>query len=490
MGQPNLKSRLRRNLLLILTILGVVVGVLGGGLLRYLQPSPDVVTYIGFPGELFMNMLKAMILPLIVASLISGLSQLDGRTSGKLGRRALIYYVLTTTHAVLLGIIVVLLLHPGDPRIKGDGNTMDDTISGKITATDKFLDLFRNMLPENIVRSTFQQQQTVYVSLNITSGQNIERARLVYADGMNVLGLIVFCIVMGVVISRLGKPARPLAEFFIALDVVITRIVFLIMWFGPIGIPSLIAFKMLEVQDLLVTAQTLAMFIFTVILGLAIQCFGTLPLIYFIGTRQNPYPFLRGLGQAVLTALGTSSSAASLPVTFRCLNKLGIDKRVTKFVLPVGAMVNMDGTALYEATASIFIAQINGMDLSFGQVLTVSVTATLASIGAASIPSAGLVTMMIVLTALGLPVNDISLIVAIDWFLDRLRTSVNVVGDAFGCGFVYHLSKNDLDDLSKNDDGKTEISADKAPHLGDHFLEFEDDKKNNNDDGTNGVVNV
>ncbi|EPB73571.1 transporter, dicarboxylate/amino acid:cation Na+/H+ symporter family protein [Ancylostoma ceylanicum] len=160
------------------------------------------------------------------------------------------------------------------------------------------------------------------------------------------LGLIVFCIVMGVVISRLGKPARPLAEFFIALDVVITRIVFLIMWFGPIGIPSLIAFKMLEVQDLLVTAQTLAMFIFTVMFGLAIQCFGTLPLIYFIGTRQNPYPFLRGLGQAVLTALGTSSSAASLPVTFRCLNKLGIDKRVTKFVLPVGAMVNMVRNAL------------------------------------------------------------------------------------------------------------------------------------------------
>ncbi|RCN31413.1 transporter, dicarboxylate/amino acid:cation Na+/H+ symporter family protein [Ancylostoma caninum] len=333
MGQPNLKSRLRRNLLLILTILGVVVGVLGGGLLRYLQPSPDVVKYIGFPGELFMNMLKAMILPLIVASLISGLSQLDGRTSGKLGRRALIYYVLTTTHAVLLGIIVVLLLHPGDPRIKGDGNTMDGTISGKITATDKFLDLFRNMLPENIVRSTFQQQQTVYVSLNITSGRNIESARLVYADGMNVL-------------------------------------------------------------------------------------------------------------------------------------------------------------ALYEATASIFIAQINGMDLSFGQVLTVSVTATLASIGAASIPSAGLVTMMIVLTALGLPVNDISLIVAIDWFLDRLRTSVNVVGDAFGCGFVYHLSKNDLDDLPKNDDAKTEISADKAPNIGDHFLEFDDDEKNNNGNVSTGVVNV
>ncbi|VDO19408.1 unnamed protein product [Heligmosomoides polygyrus] len=144
-------------------------------------------------------------------------------------------------------------------------------------------------------------------------------------------------------------------------------------------------------------------------------------------------------------------SAASLPATFRCLNELGIDSRVTKFVLPIGAMVNMDGTALYEATASIFIAQMNGMDLSLGQVITVSVTATLASIGAASIPSAGLVTLVIVLTALGLPVNDISLIIAIDWFLGRLRASVNVIGDAFGCGFVYHLSKDDLEELTSEE---------------------------------------
>ncbi|KAK6736116.1 hypothetical protein RB195_019036 [Necator americanus] len=405
-----------------------------------------------------------------------GLSQLDSRTSKKVGRRALMYYVLTTTHAVLLGIIVVMLLHPGDPRIKGERSNMDGDVSGKVAAVDKFLDLFRNMVPENIIRSTFQQQKTIYVSTNISSEPNAEKAYLVYSDGMNVLGLIVFCIVIGVVISRLGKPARPLAEFFIALDIVITRVVLYIMWFGPIGIPSLIAQKMLEVYDLLATAQTLAMFIVTVVLGLAIQCFCTLPLIYFLGTRQNPYTFLRGLGQAVLTALGTASSAASLPVTFRCLHKLEIDSRVTKFVLPVGAMVNMDGTALYEATASIFIAQINGMHLSIGQLLTVSLTATLASIGAASIPSAGLVTMMIVLTALGLPVNDISLIIAIDWFLDRLRTSVNVIGDAFGCGFVYHLSKNDLDEMPKIDEIHSDDTKCKSLHHAD-YMDVEDGKK-------------
>jgi len=144
-------------------------------------------------------------------------------------------------------------------------------------------------------------------------------------------------------------------------------------------------------------------------------------------------------------ALGTGSSSATLPVTFRCLEgTLGIDPRVTRFVLPIGATVNMDGTALYEAVACIFIAQINNISLTIGQLLTVSITATLAAIGAASVPSAGLVTMVLVLTSVGLPVNDITLILAVDWMLDRIRTSVNVMGDAFGAGVVAHLCREQL----------------------------------------------
>uniref|UniRef100_A0A1I7XPG7 Alpha-N-acetylglucosaminidase n=1 Tax=Heterorhabditis bacteriophora TaxID=37862 RepID=A0A1I7XPG7_HETBA len=456
--------------------------------LLYSNPSNTVVRLVGFPGELFMNMLKAMILPLIVASLISGLSQLDGKTSGKLGCRAIMYYALTTTHAVVLGIIIVILIHPGDPTIKKHLE-ITDIVHAKVSALDKFLDLFRNMFPENIIRSTFQQQQTVNVIINETTGSEV--ATIQYSDGMNVLGkatfynannycLIIFCIVMGLVISRVGKPARPLADLFIALDIVISRIVFLIMWFGPIGIPSLIAQKMLEVNDLVGTARMLFMFMLTVIAGLTIQCFVTLPLIFFIGTRHNPYKFLRGLGQAVLTALGTASSAACLPITFQCLKDMGIDSRVTKFVLPVGAMVNMDGTALYEAVASIFIAQMNGMELSFGKVLTVSVTATLASIGAASIPGAGLVTMLIVLTALGLPANDVSLIIAIDWFLDRLRTSVNVIGDAFGCGFVHFLCIGDLNELSIPDQNDKEAIKPTTMSHGINFDDLEKNIENNN----------
>ncbi|CAI4221303.1 unnamed protein product [Auanema sp. JU1783] len=468
----------RKNTLLLLTLVSVIFGCCLGGFLRFSNPSETAIRLIGFPGELFMNMLKAMILPLIAASLISGLSQLDGKTSGKLGSRAFMYYGLTTTHAVILGIIIVMIIHPGHPSIKHQAN-IGPEVHREVSALDKFLDLFRNFFPENIVRSMFQQQQSVITeTVNDTTGQILKHHTVVYADGMNVLGLIMFCIAFGVIISRVGAPARPLVDLFMALDIVITRLVSVIMWTGPIGIPSLIAQKMLEISDLAGTAQMLGMFMLTVIIGLAIQCFITLPLIFFVFTRNNPFKFLSGLGQAVLTALGTSSSAASLPVTFKCLNDIGIDSRVTKFVLPVGSMINMDGTALYEAVASIFIAQMNGMDLSMGQIVTVSITATLASIGAASIPSAGLVTMLIVLTALGLPASDVSLIIAVDWFLDRLRTTVNVIGDAFGCGFVYYLCKDDLEDLPTTE-SKPDLYANNNNDLvhGINFNDLEDNAK-------------
>jgi len=225
-----------------------------------------------------------------------------------------------------------------------------------------------------------------------------------------------------------------------ALDIVITTIVGLIMWYSPIGIASLIAAKILEISDIISTVRMLAIYMLTVIAGLAIHLFGTLPLIYFLASRKNPYKFMKGLTQAAATALGTTSSAASLPVTLRCLEENNhVESRFTKFVLHVGSMINMDGTALYEAVASIFIAQLNGMNLSAGQVLTVSLTATFVSIGAASIPNAGLVTMLIVLTSVGLPVDDIKMIIAVDWFLGRLRTCVNVLGDGFGCGFVQNM---------------------------------------------------
>ncbi|CAD5113416.1 DgyrCDS2586 [Dimorphilus gyrociliatus] len=459
---------MKKNLLLELTVLAVLIGGVCGFLGRLANPSPDVILLISFPGELLMRMLKMLILPLIISSLIGGLSQLDAKESGKMGTRSLVYYFGTTILAAIVGICCVLAIHPGDYGIKQELGTgrKEKTVS----TMDAFLDLIRNLFPENLVQACFKQVKTIFVSKeedlkplaeNSTnflttvvtpfgnSSNGTEEAKpvrkLVYSDGTNVLGVIGFCIAFGIIIGQMGERARVMVEFFQVLSEIVMRLVNVIMWYSPFGIMCLIAGKIMEIGDLATTASQLGLYMLTVIVGLVIHACGTLSLIFFITTRKNPFKFFRGFLQAWVMALGTASSAATLPITFKCLEENnGIDKRVTRFVLPIGATVNMDGTALYEAVAAIFIAQMNNVHLNAGEVITVSLTATLASIGAASVPSAGLVTMLLVLTAVGLPTKDITLIVAVDWLLDRIRTSVNVIGDSFGAGIVYHLSRREL----------------------------------------------
>ncbi|XP_043562200.1 excitatory amino acid transporter 2-like isoform X1 [Chiloscyllium plagiosum] len=464
-----LGKKLMKNLLLTLTVFGVIFGALCGGLLRYASPiHPNIVMIIAFPGDILMRMLKMLILPLIISSLITGLSGLDAKASGRLGTRAMVYYMTTTIIAAILGVILVLAIHPGNPALRkqlGEGKKNDE-----VSSLDAFLDLIRNLFPENLVQACFQQIQTVTKKVenrpeartisNLT-GLLLEAANetlaesegpsftvtktLQFKDGMNVLGLIGFFIAFGIAMGKMGERARLMVEFFNILNEIVMKLVIMIMWYSPFGIACLICGKIVAIKDLEVVARQLGMYMVTVITGLIIHGGIILPLIYFVVTRKNPFLFLAGIFQAWITALGTASSAGTLPVTFRCLEEnLGIDKRVTRFVLPVGATINMDGTALYEAVAAIFIAQMNNIHLDAGQIVTVSLTATLASIGAASIPSAGLVTMLLILTAVGLPTQDISLLVAVDWLLDRMRTSVNVVGDSFGAGIVFHLSREEL----------------------------------------------
>uniref|UniRef100_A0A8C5MPK5 Amino acid transporter n=1 Tax=Leptobrachium leishanense TaxID=445787 RepID=A0A8C5MPK5_9ANUR len=464
-------DKLRGNLLLTLTVLGVILGSVFGAVLRLASPiHPDIVMVIAFPGDILMRMLKMLILPLIISSLITGLSGLDAKSSGRLGTRAMVYYMATTIIAAVLGVILVLAIHPGDPKLKqqlGKGQENDE-----VSSLDAFLDLIRNLFPENLVQACFQQIQTVtkkvtietrieepvnatdtaFSLMNDTAVVVMEeiKKKLEYKDGMNVLGLIGFFIAFGIVMGKMGEQAKLMVDFFNILNEIVMKLVTLIMWYSPLGIACLICGKIIAIKDLEQVARQLGMYMITVIVGLIIHGGIFLPLLYFAITRKSPFPFLAGIFQAWITALGTASSAGTLPVTFRCLEEnLGIDKRVTRFVLPVGATINMDGTALYEAVAAIFIAQMNGIVLDGGQIVTVSLTATLASIGAASIPSAGLVTMLLILTAVGLPTQDISLLIAVDWLLDRMRTSVNVVGDSFGAGIVYHLSKAELDNLDK-----------------------------------------
>ncbi|XP_060046938.1 excitatory amino acid transporter 1 isoform X3 [Erinaceus europaeus] len=395
------------------------------------------------------------------------MAALDSKASGKMGMRAVVYYMTTTIIAVVIGIVVVIIIHPG----KGTKEHMHR--EGKIvqvTAADAFLDLIRNMFPPNLVEACFKQFKTNYEKKSFTvpiqpnetvlgavinnvseAMETLTRVReeLVpiagSVNGVNALGLVVFSMCFGFVIGNMKEQGQALRDFFDSLNEAIMRLVAVIMWYAPLGILFLIAGKIVEMEDMGVIGGQLAMYTVTVIVGLLIHGVIVLPLFYFLVTRKNPWVFIGGLLQALVTALGTSSSSATLPITFKCLEENnGVDKRVTRFVLPVGATINMDGTALYEALAAIFIAQVNNFDLNFGQIITISITATAASIGAAGIPQAGLVTMVIVLTSVGLPTDDITLIIAVDWFLDRLRTTTNVLGDSLGAGIVEYLSRHEL----------------------------------------------
>ncbi|KAK3863402.1 hypothetical protein Pcinc_030826 [Petrolisthes cinctipes] len=275
-----------------------------------------------------------------------------------------------------------------------------------------------------------------------------------YARAMNIMGLVSFATILGLALSTLGPRGKPLLDFFQSLSDASMVITSWLIWISPIGILFLVASMMIEMKDFSVMLGQLGMYFLTVIIGIFLHGFVTLPLIYLALTRKLPFRFLANMGQAYITAFATASSSGTLPVTFQCLEeKNKIDMRVTRFVIPIGATINMDGTALYEAVAAIFIAQVRGIALSIGQVVAISITATAAAIGAAGIPQAGLVTMVMVLDVVGLPAEDMTLIIAVDWLLDRFRTMINVLGDSIGAGLVYELSKKELEQMSINANG-------------------------------------
>ncbi|KAM9461297.1 excitatory amino acid transporter 1-like isoform 1-T1 [Clarias gariepinus] len=472
-----IKAFLHRNSFVIFTMVAVVVGIILGFAVRPQNLSEREIRYLSFPGELLMRMLQMMVLPLIISSLVTGVSYLDSKATGKMGVRAIVYYVVTTFIAVFIGIVIVTVIRPGNGQ--RDTPMSDSSRADTVTAADAFLDLIRNMFPSNLVEACFKQYRTLYkktiltrnITVMVNASDNVINATALSqmgnystvlqtetieeispvsgsSNGVNALGLVVFSMFFGFVIGNMKQQGQPLKDFFDCLNDAIMRLVAIIMWYAPVGILFLIAGKIAEMKDMLQVGGQLGMYMLCVIVGLLMHSIVVLPLLFYLSTRRNPYTYICGLLQALITAFGTSSSSATLPITLRCLEENNhVDKRVTRLVLPVGATINMDGTALYEAVAAIFIAQVNDMDLNFGQILTISITATAASIGAAAIPQAGLVTMVIVLTSVGLPTEDITLIVAVDWFLDRLRTVTNVLGDSLGAGIVEHLSREELQNL-------------------------------------------
>lgn len=435
--------------------IGVSIGIAIGLLVRNVVSQPLTarqLMYVAFPGDVLLRLLRLSVLPLITASIVAAIGGVDLLLAGRLGRRAFIYYMVTTVIAEIEGIILVFLIRPGSVGTPTDLARAPPKRVFYIA--DAVMDIIRNMVPPNIIEAALYSWNTKIILPEIppednSTNETVESPEPKYvvelSYGTNVLGLLCFAAVIGIVIASTGNRNKAVHDLAVSITDIMMSFIRLILWYCPIGVGFLIAHRILATQDLGRVLSQLGLYVVTVLLGLAIHLGFVLSAIYAIFVRHGYANFCLAMITPALMAISTSSSSATVPVTIATLeHRVGLDSRVVRFMVPVGATVNMDGAALYEAVSAIFLAQLHGIPMDFGRVMAISVTATVASVGAAGIPGGGLVTMIIVLQAIGLPAEDIGLIATVDWFLDRFRTVVNVMGDCVGAAVVNHISKDDL----------------------------------------------
>ena len=417
-------------------IIGLVIG-LAYSLVATLQGWIDFTNdWISPFGQIFINALKLIAVPLVLVSLIVGIASMNNiRTLGKMGGKSILIYISTTVIAISIGLVLVNLVKPGKSMSEETRERLVEKYSAK--ADDKIQDAkdtkeagplqpLIDFVPSNLVNST--------------------------SDNRNMLQVIFFALLFGIAMVLLPEnKAAPAKAFFESVNEIILKIVDIIMLYAPIGVFALLAGVLVKVSEgdmnfALEILSGLGIYSLTVVLGLAIMVFGVYPLLIRRFAKIKFVKFLRAISPAQLLAFSTSSSAATLPLTMeRVEEELGVSNKVASFVLPLGATINMDGTSLYQAVAAVFIAQSFNVDLGLGDQLAILFTATLASIGSAAVPGAGLVMLTIVLGLFPqIPIEGIGLVFAVDRILDMCRTTVNVTGDASVAAIVAY-SENELD---------------------------------------------
>ena len=407
----------------------IAVAIVVAVLLAVFAPGFAIQFELG--GEIFLNLLTMMVVPLVMASVMSGIIGLgDIRKLGRPGGLAVTYYLMTTILAVIVGLLMVNLIQPG---VGVDQVTLDASLEEGQVNTAGREDAGLGTILRGLVLMLFTD--------NLIES----------AAKTSLLPLILFSIIFAGMLTTMGTRVQALTEMITQINEALLSFILLLMKLAPFGIFCLVTARFGEAQaggNLGAVLQQTGAYFGTVLAGLGVHAFITLPLILWIFTRRNPFRFMYQMSQALLTAFSTASSTATLPITMNCaVEKAKVSKQSSDFVLPLGATINMDGTALYEAAAAIFIAQAIGFELTITSQLVIAVTATMAAIGAAGIPEAGLVTMVIVLNAVGLPVEYIGLILSVDWLLDRFRTAVNVFGDSLGSAVVEKSFKRQAEAL-------------------------------------------
>jgi proton glutamate symport protein len=371
---------------------------------------PQYSSYVRWLGDVFLRALKMIIVPLILTSIVSGVTNIGNTKSlGRLGLKTFSYYILTSTFAILTGLLLVDLIKPGIGANLG----LKIDVPQLTTVSGGLWDIILRMIPQNIFEALTSADMLAIIFFSILFGFFITKVQTEYKDFM--------------------------INFFNSGFEIMMKMTSFIIMFAPLGIlgivTGVVADQAADKAKLLDIFQHLGIYMLTVLAGLAFHFFVTLPFVVkFIG-KASPFKHYKAMSLPLITAFSTSSSSATLPLTMEAVeHNAGVSNKITSFVLPLGATINMDGTALYECVAAMFIAQAYGIELGFVQQMIVVVTALLASIGAAGIPMAGLVMMSVVLTAVGLPLEGVGLILAVDRILDMCRTMVNVFSDS--CGAV------------------------------------------------------
>ncbi len=401
-------------------IIGLVLGLVYGIAAASLGWGKFTADWIAPFGAIFINALKLIAVPLVLGSLITGVASLsDVRKLGRIGGKTLAIYIGTTAVAITIGLVLANIVQPGK-AIPADvrdslmatysANVSDRQANAEAVGQRGPLQILVDMVPSNIFGAA--------------------------SDNRNMLQIVFFAIFFGIGLLQIpDKRAKPVLDFFHGINDVTIRLVDIIMLMAPLGVFALMADMITTVSDgdlgkLLGLLAALSVYCITVVLGLSIQTFGVYPSILRFFTKIKLGKFFKGIGKAQLVAFSTSSSGATLPVTMECCEEnLGVSEEVSSFVLPLGATINMDGTALYQGVATIFIAQAVGMDLSIADQLNVILLAVMASIGTAAVPGAGIIMLIIILETVHVPSAGIALILGVDRILDMLRTVTNVTGD-------------------------------------------------------------
>tara|TARA_B000000460_G_scaffold249603_1_gene231802 strand:- start:869 stop:2143 length:1275 start_codon:yes stop_codon:yes gene_type:complete len=414
-------------------IIGLLLGLLYGIFAASQGLTSFTSEWISPFGKIFLNLLKLIAVPLVLSSLITGVASLsDTKKLSRIGSKTITIYIVTTTIAVTIGLISVNILQPGD--------TVPEDMKTKLQETYKSAASGRMEAAAEVKDRSVLQPLVDMVPSNVFSSASNNR---------NMLQVVFVAIIVGIALIQIPKnKGRPVLDFFEGINELVIKLVDNIMLIAPIGVFALISDTITSVagdnlNNILELLSALGYYMLAVIIGLILQMTITYTLVLKLFSKMNLKKFYQGIAPAQLLAFSTSSSGATLPVTMeRCEEELGVSEEVSSFVLPLGATINMDGTALYQAVAAVFIAQTIGMDLTLGAQLTIVFTAVLASIGTAAVPGAGIIMLIIILEAVGVPSAGIALILGVDRILDMMRTVTNVTGDASVAVAVHSSESN------------------------------------------------